>query len=91
MTPNQKALSQKLGWIDSAKGIGIMFVVIGHAWRGLQTSDLISDTALFHVIDKAIYAFQMPYFSIRYSDRAGTAWILSYRFWSISGSFKRCL
>lgn len=62
MTPNQKVPSQRLGWMDSAKGIGIMLVVIGHAWRGLQTSGLISNTTLFHVIDKAIYAFHMPLF-----------------------------
>lgn len=66
MILNQKApsqrLGQRLGWIDSAKGIGIVLVVVGHAWRGLQTSGLINDPALYHAIDSTIYSFHMPFF-----------------------------
>jgi len=46
--------------IDSAKGVGIVLVVIGHAWRGLQTAGLIDNPALYGRIDTAIYAFHMP-------------------------------
>lgn len=48
--------------IDSAKGIGIILVVFGHAWRGAFGAGLIPDTALFAAIDGAIYAFHMPLF-----------------------------
>ncbi len=48
--------------IDSAKGLGIILVVFGHAWRGAQSADLFADQSLFHLIDRAIYAFHMELF-----------------------------
>ena len=48
--------------IDSAKGIGIILVVFGHAWRGAFGAGLIPDTALFAAVDAGIYAFHMPLF-----------------------------
>lgn len=52
----------RLDAIDSAKGIGIILVVFGHAWRGAFGAGLIPDTALFSAIDAGIYAFHMPFF-----------------------------
>lgn len=57
-----QSAGQRIGWIDSSRGIGIVLVVIGHAWRGLQTAGLIGKPALFHAIDTSIYAFHMPFF-----------------------------
>lgn len=48
--------------IDSARGIGIILVVFGHAWRGAFGAGLLPDTALFAAIDRGIYAFHMPLF-----------------------------
>lgn len=56
--------------IDSAKGVGIVLVVFGHAWRGAQGAGLIPERAmvlgqqidLFGTIDAMIYAFHMPLF-----------------------------
>jgi len=48
--------------IDSAKGVGIILVVFGHAWRGAMGAGVLPDGALFRVIDTAIYAFHMPLF-----------------------------
>ncbi len=48
--------------IDSAKGVGILLVVFGHAWRGAYASGLIPQTVLFDRVDHAIYAFHMPLF-----------------------------
>ncbi|UWR22985.1 acyltransferase [Sulfitobacter sp. S190] len=53
---------QRVHAIDSAKGIGIVLVVFGHAWRGAATSGLLPDTPLYHAVDRAIYAFHMPLF-----------------------------
>ncbi|MGJ8598150.1 acyltransferase family protein [Sulfitobacter sp.] len=54
--------------IDGAKGVGIIFVVFGHAWRGAQGAGIIPDTSgadgtnLFITVDTLIYAFHMPLF-----------------------------
>lgn len=55
-------MSQRLVGFDLVKAMAILFVVIGHTWRGLQTAGMISDTALFARIDAAIYLFHMPVF-----------------------------
>jgi fucose 4-O-acetylase-like acetyltransferase len=52
--------TERLDWIDSAKGIGIFLVVYGHVARGLHAAGLPFE--LFEQIDKAIYAFHMPLF-----------------------------
>ncbi|MCX7566830.1 acyltransferase [Sulfitobacter sp. F26169L] len=48
--------------IDSAKGIGIILVVFGHAWRGAYNAGVISDYPIFAAVDAGIYAFHMPLF-----------------------------
>lgn len=50
--------------MDVAKGVGIILVVIGHAWRGLDAAGMIGDPWLFQVIDRLIYNFHMPLFFI---------------------------
>ena len=48
--------------LDVAKGLGIILVVIGHAWRGLDSAGMISNPDLFQLIDRLIYNFHMPLF-----------------------------
>jgi fucose 4-O-acetylase-like acetyltransferase len=48
--------------LDVAKGIGILLVVVGHAWRGLDTAGMIGNPDLFRLIDTLIYNFHMPLF-----------------------------
>jgi fucose 4-O-acetylase-like acetyltransferase len=48
--------------LDVAKGIGIILVVIGHAWRGLDSAGMIGNPDLFRIIDQLIYNFHMPLF-----------------------------
>lgn len=55
-------LTARFDAIDSAKGIGIILVVFGHAWRGAFGAGLIPNTVLFGAIDAGIYAFHMPLF-----------------------------
>jgi len=54
--------SSRFDAIDSARGIGIILVVFGHAWRGAFGAEMIPNTGLFEAIDSAIYAFHMPLF-----------------------------
>jgi fucose 4-O-acetylase-like acetyltransferase len=60
-TTRPETMSRDLS-LDVAKGVGIILVVIGHAWRGLETAGMIGNPALFHVIDTLIYNFHMPLF-----------------------------
>ena len=48
--------------IDLAKGLGILLVVFGHAWRGGRDAGLAISGPVFTAIDNAIYAFHMPLF-----------------------------
>jgi fucose 4-O-acetylase-like acetyltransferase len=48
--------------LDVAKGVGIILVVIGHAWRGLDSAGMIGNPDLFRIIDTLIYNFHMPLF-----------------------------
>jgi fucose 4-O-acetylase-like acetyltransferase len=52
----------RLNWIDIAKGIGIVLVVIGHVGRGLVNSDIIADQDAYYALDNLIYSFHMPLF-----------------------------
>ena len=61
--------------LDVAKGIGIILVVIGHAWRGLDSAGMIGSPDLFRVIDTLIYNFHMPLFFLL-SGMTYQAWAL---------------
>lgn len=45
----KKAAAQRLDWVDAAKGLGIVLVVVAHAWTQGRVRD-------------SIYAFHMPFF-----------------------------
>lgn len=55
-------MSQRLSWIDIAKGVGIAFVVLGHAVRGILNADIPDANNILPALDRAIYAFHMPFF-----------------------------
>jgi fucose 4-O-acetylase-like acetyltransferase len=57
-------MQQRLDWIDIAKGVGIILVVIGHAGRGILNAGIPDGIGLLPVMDRAIYAFHMPLFFI---------------------------
>ncbi|MDF2234254.1 acyltransferase family protein [Albimonas sp. CAU 1670] len=54
-------MSERIGWIDAAKGIGILLVVLGHAERGLRSAGLLSDPG-WALADYLLYSFHMPLF-----------------------------
>ena len=68
--PNRRDLS-----LDAAKGVGIILVVIGHAWRGLDSAGMIGNPNLFRIIDTLIYNFHMPLFFLL-SGMTFQAWAL---------------
>jgi fucose 4-O-acetylase-like acetyltransferase len=49
-------------WVDTAKGYGIILVVLAHAIRGLISSGVMTWTPFTRFIDAWIYAFHMPLF-----------------------------
>lgn len=55
-------VSRRLEWIDIAKGIGIILVVVGHAGRGLSGAELPDRNGFLPLMDQTIYAFHMPLF-----------------------------
>ena len=52
----------RVGWLDAAKGIGILLVVVGHALGGLIDSPLGEGLSVFRAAFFAIYSFHMPLF-----------------------------
>ncbi len=54
----------RLDWIDTARGIGIVLVVLGHALRGLNGAGLFEGYSWFNDADRIIYAFHMPFFFV---------------------------
>ncbi|SFH93541.1 acyltransferase family protein [Albimonas pacifica] len=54
----------RAGWLDAARGVGIVLVVLGHALRGLEVSRVPLDPGLFAAVDSMIYLFHMPLFFV---------------------------
>lgn len=53
--------SQRIEWLDRARGIGIILVVFGHVERGLATSDIVHGYG-WALTDFVLYCFHMPLF-----------------------------
>ncbi|NJM46953.1 MAG: acyltransferase [Alkalinema sp. RU_4_3] len=62
MSQQSEKISNRIDWVDYAKGLGIVLVVMGHSLRGEMTSAKGSDLLIAHPIDAWIYAFHMPLF-----------------------------
>lgn len=56
------AIGARVGWVDTAKGLGIILVVVGHVLRGLVASNVMTMTPAVAYVDAWIYAFHMPLF-----------------------------
>lgn len=48
--------------MDVVRGFGIILVVFGHVWRGLERSGNLNSDMMFETVDRAIYLFHMPLF-----------------------------
>ena len=71
----------RISWIEQAKGLGILLVVFGHAWRGVEASGLAIPPNIFQAVDNAIYAFHMPLFFFL----SGLVFLQSQPFSSLNG------
>lgn len=59
---DQAPRPERLDWVDTARGIGIILVVYGHALRGHVTSGAFEPGWHADVQDAVIYSFHMPLF-----------------------------
>jgi fucose 4-O-acetylase-like acetyltransferase len=59
-----QSLSTRLYWIDIAKGVGILLVVLGHAGRGIAEAGVSDPGGFLSTMDRMIYSFHMPLFFI---------------------------
>lgn len=54
--------AERAAWVDAAKGVGIVAVVIGHAIDGLLSARLIDAGSAWHGLWYWLYTFHMPLF-----------------------------
>ena len=57
------APSGRIDWIDTARGLGIVLVVIGHVERGLVDAGLAQGRG-WSIFDTLLYSFHMPLFML---------------------------
>lgn len=55
-------MSTRYLWVDYAKALGIILVVVGHVSRGIYLSDISVEYDFFWLMDSVIYSFHMPLF-----------------------------
>lgn len=58
----EAAAFRRTDWIDAAKGMGIVLVVLGHAIGGLHDAKLMADDDAWLKVFYLIYTFHMPLF-----------------------------
>lgn len=92
-------MSNRIGWPDYAKAIGIILVVYGHVARGLFSAGIEIPENIYKLVDSIVYSFHMPlffflsglFFYDSFSKRGGFGLILNkidtivypYLVWSI--------
>ncbi|MGH6781455.1 MAG: acyltransferase family protein [Sphingomonadaceae bacterium] len=54
--------TKRIAWIDTARGVGIILVVVAHAQRGLIKAGVLPSSPTHMAADATIYAFHMPLF-----------------------------
>lgn len=55
---------QRETWLDVAKGLAIIFVVIGHVVTSYRNSGLLKDARAFNFVCNFLYTFHMPLFFV---------------------------
>ena len=62
--PGADTHSARIPWLDVARGIGIILVVVGHSLGGLISAGHIADKSFLSLIFFCIYTFHMPLFFV---------------------------
>lgn len=55
-------MNNRIDWIDALRGTGIVLVVFGHVWRGVDGAGLINSPVESATVDQIVYLFHMPLF-----------------------------
>ena len=53
---------QRAAYIDIAKGLLIILVVVGHVWQAVYHNGILRNEVVYHMVDNWIYSFHMPAF-----------------------------
>lgn len=53
---------RRIDWVDRAKGLAILCIVVGHVWHKLQKMQLEMSPQLYHAVDAFLYSFHVPVF-----------------------------
>jgi fucose 4-O-acetylase-like acetyltransferase len=61
-SPTERAALSRLGWVDVAKGVGIILVVAGHSLDGIISAGMTGATGVLAAAQYWIYTFHMPLF-----------------------------
>ncbi len=71
------AAQERIVWIDYARGVGIILVVLGHVIRGLRIEKVGPTLLYYDRLDDLIYSFHMPLFfflaGLVFGPRIGTS------------------
>jgi len=62
MTSSAPAPAMRVDWVDEARGLGILLVVVGHVLGGLEAARLLAADGPGPVAIRWIYSFHMPLF-----------------------------
>jgi fucose 4-O-acetylase-like acetyltransferase len=64
VTASKLAVAHRLAWVDYARAIGIILVVLGHGNRGINRTAGLTWGEGYVLLDQFIYAFHMPIFFV---------------------------
>jgi fucose 4-O-acetylase-like acetyltransferase len=84
-----ESVPSRVQWIDAARGIGIILVVLGHVERGLVSSG-IAQSQWWRELDFVLYTFHMPLFfllaglNVPRSLGRGARHFLNAKLWTIA-------
>ena len=62
MTSSAPAPAMRVDWVDEARGLGILLVVVGHVLGGLEAARIVAADGPGPIAIRWIYSFHMPLF-----------------------------
>lgn len=68
-------MRERIKWVDTAKGIAIILVVVGHVVQSYHNVNQYTDSTLFNLSGQFVYSFHMALFMML----SGMLFTMSYR------------